>query len=422
MERLKNLPCISENEKVIILNPENKRWVKMPVNLYDLYLNKVDGEKILCEYLNRKYKLFEEENIESPVLKSVYFAVTGRCNMCCSFCTMNSSPTTSIKNDLSLTEICNIVLPKLKELKPQKIVLTGGEPFVREDLIEIISMLRKYFDKSLITLQTNGLLIDKTDVDFLGDNIGAIEFSIENLFANQNDLNKMKEIFELLRNKKIIISFSFVAHNATKRYLANALELCKEFNAYFILRPLSMLGRAKAEHKSDTMQEEREVILLYIEALKYIIEKNYFIENICGFFLTQPILRKHCGAFGNILALQPDGTIYMCENLRSHRYKLGNICTNSVYKIKNETNIKIHNRDYRHEFLVKPSMCRTCNVRFFCSGPCIAERSEHSANSCYIKKWLIDFNLFYKDTNKTTEENLRYLLLFLKNRYYEVCT
>lgn len=422
METLSHLPCIRGNQKIIILNPENKRWVKMPIKIYDFYLNKVNGEKKLCDFLNRKYRLFEVENIEKTTLKSVYFTLTGRCNLRCSFCIMGSSPSISIKNDLSLEEIRNIVLPKLKELDPQKIVLTGGEPFVRSDLKEIICMLRRYFDKKIITLQTNGLLIKKTDVDFLDNNIGAIEFSIENLFENQKNLNKMKSIFKLLKNKNIIISFSFVAHNATKRYLENALELCNEFDAYFILRPLSMIGRAKEEHKSDIMKEEREVILLYIKMLKYIIRKGYYTNNICAFIFPQPILRKNCGAFGSVVALQPDGTIYMCENLRSHRYELGNIRTDSVYKIKNTINIKMNDRDYRHEFLVKPLICRACKVTFFCSGPCIAERPEHGVNFCYIKKWLIEFNLFYIDSKKTMEENLKQLLLFLKNKYDKVYT
>lgn len=420
MKRLNNLPCISENKKVIILNLRNKKWVRMPAQLYDFCLNKDEGEKELCDYLNRKYRLFEEKNMELSILKSVYFTVTGKCNLCCSFCTMESGPETSTKNDLTLDEIQNIVLPKLKELKPQKIVITGGEPFVRKDLKKIISMMSKHFDKNIITLQTNGLLINNTDIDFLCNNIGAIEFSIENLFANIKELKKMKKIFELLKNKKIILSFSFVAHGGTKRYLANALELCNEFNAYFILRPLTLLGRAKDKHKADIMQKEREIILLYIETLQYIIKKHYFTENICGLFLAQPILKENCGAFGNILALQPDGRIYMCENLRRHRYALGNVCTDSVYQIKHTINTKIGKQDYKQEFLIKPLMCKTCKVSSFCSGPCIAERAEHRTSVCYIKKWLLIFNLFYMERKNSIKENLIDLLCFLEGKYQEV--
>mgnify|MGYP000105419828 CR=1 FL=1 len=420
MKRLNNLPCISENQKVIILNPRNKKWVRMPTQIYDFYLNKDEGEKELCDYLHKKYKLFEEKNRKLSILKSVYFTVTGKCNLCCSFCTMESGPETSTENDLTLKEIRNIVLPKLRKLKPQKIVITGGEPFVRKDLKKIISMMSKYFDKNIITLQTNGLLINKKEVDFLCNNIGAIEFSIENLFSNIKDLKKMKEIFELLKNRKIILSFSFVAHSATKRYLENALELCNEFNAYFILRPVAILGRAKDKHKIDILQEEREKIVLYMEVLQYIIKKHYFTENICGLFLMQPILRNNCGAFGNIMALQPNGTVYMCENLRNNRYDLGNIRTDSVYQIKKTINTKMSNPDYKEEFLVKPLMCKTCKASFFCPGPCIAERDEYSSNICYIKKWLIEFNLFYVDKGKTIEENLRKLLFFLENKYHEV--
>ncbi len=417
MERLKELICIQENGSIIFINVANGRWVKMPQHTYQRCTKTEHSGRKLTEYLQERYQLFQQPDVGHPVLKSVYWAVTGSCNMKCGFCTMNAGPDVTRIDDLTLEEVQYILIPKLLELGPEKLVLTGGEPFIRTDICNILKMIRENFYQEMITLQTNGLLMTLKDVRQIEQYIGSIEFSVENLFPDSGQLRKMKLIFDACKKAGVMMSFSYVATDQTKCYIKNALDLCHEYQAAFALRIVSMLGRAKNNHNKDEINGEDCKLKLYIELLRYILEKGYFEEQMVNIFLFTPQIRRNCGAFGNICAIRPDGIIYMCQNFKSDRYSLGNIRTDTIQTVKKEIIHRLQSDRFIDEFRVqRPTVCKECQVRFFCSGPCTAELAEnHSVvlDRCSVKKELLRFNLFYKDRKKTIKENLQILLKLL---------
>lgn len=414
MGRLEELACIQENGQIIFANSENGCWVKMPYKVYQRHTHAGADSQKLCEFLQKKYHLFDPSVNKKELLRSVYFAVTGKCNMCCSFCTMNSSPEESQDMDLTLEEIRSIVVPKLKELNPKKIVLTGGEPFTRIDMYEILELFSDNFDKNIITLQTNGLLLTTDMISKIADYVGAIEFSIENLFLNKEQLNRMEEIFTKCRLEEIPLSFSFVADDASKVYVKAAIDLSHMFHATFSLRIVSMMGRAQKNHANDDIKRESSKMEIFIEALRHIIDMGYYEEEIASMFLFQPQLRKSCGAFGNICAIHADGRIYMCENFKNARYSLGSIRQDDILLIKKKISDIITSDGFITEFITKKSkLCESCKVKEFCTGPCVAERVENSLetmDSCIAKRKLICFNIFYKDMKESTDVNLKNIL------------
>lgn len=181
------------NGKVILLNVKNGHWVRMKKDTYDRFCYSEKNREALEKYVENKYGLLNEE--KDFMRKSVYFAVTGRCNLQCEFCTMNSSPYVSTKNDLTANEIKDMLIPKLQEINPRKIVITGGEPLMRRDIGEVLDVLAMAFDKQRIVLQTNGLLLNPELVRGLADKIGVLEISIENIFDDKKLLSRMEEIF-----------------------------------------------------------------------------------------------------------------------------------------------------------------------------------------------------------------------------------
>jgi len=85
-------------------------------------------------------------------IPTINLYITQKCNSFCKLCFMNSSPIVSKKFDLSLNEIRSI----LKKIgKKKRVVLIGGEPTVRDDLPEIIKLIRKSGNYPI--LYTNGL-------------------------------------------------------------------------------------------------------------------------------------------------------------------------------------------------------------------------------------------------------------------------
>ena len=103
-----------------------------------------------------------KENIQSYLttyvrkkLFQVIFHVTYRCNARCAFCLNKAKLNPKTSREMDLFEIEKIArsMPSFPWL-----LISGGEPFLRKDLAEIISIFYRYNDIRRLTLPTNGLL------------------------------------------------------------------------------------------------------------------------------------------------------------------------------------------------------------------------------------------------------------------------
>ncbi len=90
------------------------------------------------------------DNFGRPV-RSLRFSVTEKCNQDCHYCHAEGQRPEG--HDLALEEIDRL-LKIASGLGIRKIKITGGEPLVREDVVDIISIASKYNDE--VSLTTNG--------------------------------------------------------------------------------------------------------------------------------------------------------------------------------------------------------------------------------------------------------------------------
>jgi hypothetical protein len=87
---------------------------------------------------------------------------------------------------------------------PQHIQLLGGEPFLHPQLIEVVTVARKYWTKSDIRITTNGHLLSKLTEDKLNA-LQKLNIRID-ISAHENDdesLKKAKEITKRLKKAKL---------------------------------------------------------------------------------------------------------------------------------------------------------------------------------------------------------------------------
>ena len=92
------------------------------------------------------------------------FELTGRCNFGCKMCYVHDSDGTDELSTDQWIEIGRQAVEKGMVF----LLLTGGEPFLRKDFKEIYSALKKL--GLLISINTNGSLIDQDMFDFLSEN------------------------------------------------------------------------------------------------------------------------------------------------------------------------------------------------------------------------------------------------------------
>lgn len=94
-----------------------------------------------------------------PIL--VVFNLTRRCNSTCPMCSIWKTPS-KIKDELNLEEIEKI-FKDLKSYGMKYVFLQGGEPLLRKDIIQIITLLVELGFN--LTLITNGLLLNEKIVN-----------------------------------------------------------------------------------------------------------------------------------------------------------------------------------------------------------------------------------------------------------------
>jgi len=96
------------------------------------------------------------DNFKRPLI-SLRISITNRCNVKCFYCHHDGI----VPQDYEMTpqEIERIVTVA-KELGIEKIRLSGGEPLVRDDIIDMVSRIAKIGFKD-ISLTTNGILLER---------------------------------------------------------------------------------------------------------------------------------------------------------------------------------------------------------------------------------------------------------------------
>ncbi len=116
----------------------------------------VTGRGTTSFRLKGEFGLGRPSRFSSTMRPVITWNITNRCNLRCSHCYMDAG--SGYGSELKDVEtIC--VVERIVELNPPLVILSGGEPLVRENLFEIASMIRSHGIK--LALSTNGTLIDR---------------------------------------------------------------------------------------------------------------------------------------------------------------------------------------------------------------------------------------------------------------------
>lgn len=145
-------------------------------------------------WLSRKlnYPLISPRALQVPL--------TYRCNLNCKMCSItNLLPE---EEELSCEQIFYIV-DEAKNYGIKEVVLTGGEPFLREDIFTICSYIYEKGLKSIIT--TNGVLINECVAkNIAASQVSHIHFSLDGL-EKTHDFLRGEGIFkEVISNIKVL--------------------------------------------------------------------------------------------------------------------------------------------------------------------------------------------------------------------------
>ena len=127
-------------------------------------------------------------------IRYLRLSVTDRCNLRCTYCMAEKMTFLPKSKVLSLEEM-TMVAKAFVELGVEKIRLTGGEPLVRNGVVELAQQLGKLDGLRELVMTSNGVLLDKFAQPLRDAGMSRINISIDSL---REDRFKALTRFEVL--------------------------------------------------------------------------------------------------------------------------------------------------------------------------------------------------------------------------------
>jgi len=260
----------------------------------------------------------------------VSIITTYRCQMRCQMCNIWQNPT---KKNEEITASDLEILPDFKFVN-----ITGGEPFQRNDINEIVSVMNKKSPR--IVISTSGYHYDKI-IDLAKEfpNIG-VRVSLEGLSKRNNELRGrdegfdrgMKTLLGLRRLGVKDIGFGITVSNHNSEDMLWLYELSKSLNMEFAT---ASFHNSYYFHKDDNIvNNKEEVIKNFKDLINKLLSENHPKSWFRAFFnlgLINYIEGNRrmlpCEA-GNVnFFIEPNGDVYPCNGLEEKYWKkkMGNI-------------------------------------------------------------------------------------------------
>ena len=301
-------------------------------------------------------KLIEIKIKNSPKLLNL--EVTKKCNARCDFCDYWQT-----QHEERLYDYSDLI----KKINPLVVMVTGGEPMLRKDIVEIIEQIKKtsYFIYNGIITKGDMLDLDKAkalydvgidqiaiSLDFLGDRHSENR-GVNGLWDHVSEL-----IPTISTELKKTISINTIIMDDNLHQIVDMAKKAREWGANISFSSYSIMKANNQDHFiNDEAQRINEVISELVSLKKHwkdtIVSSEYYLKQIPVFF--EKGHGPSCDAGHSFLTVTPDGYIKRCSEMPA-------VC---------------HYTDYKNDYFTKTD-CTTC--WFGCRGetqaPVLAKAKE----------------------------------------------
>lgn len=180
---------------------------------------------------------------------SVSFEVTMRCNLRCQHCYVPLAQRRAVQADeLSLPEIQRI-FGEMAQAGTLWLLLTGGEPFLRPDFLQIYDLAKRY--GFIITVFTNATLITEEIADHLSEYrpfavevslYGATEQTYEKVTGVKGSYKRCMQGIERLMARKLPLSLKSVLMTLNQDEILQMKRFTEDLGMQFYYDPGIMAG------------------------------------------------------------------------------------------------------------------------------------------------------------------------------------
>lgn len=229
---------------------------------------------------NKAASCYFRTSVEPPYRKALV-QIMERCNLHCAHCFVSAG---NYGDAMLLESISEVLIPRLKACRVINVSLTGGEPFIHPNLLEIVSFLREAGMK--VGICTNATCIEESQIEALtalGEvhcNVSLDGFSPESHGKFRGDKESFVKTVATVRalgQHKLLQGLLVTPNNLTE--VSEYSSLC-EFAvengaAYVLMNPLSSMGRGvqamnKLAASNETMRQIAAATSLFSEKVQLV--------------------------------------------------------------------------------------------------------------------------------------------------------
>jgi len=307
----------------------------------------------------------------------VAWNLTRRCNLKCSHCYISAGPGLGADGELS-TDECQRITDEILAINPAPMmILSGGEPLLRDDLAEIAGHAAK--GGATVVVGTNGTLLTEARIDeLMKAGVTGVAVSVDSLRPQYHDrfrrgadafadttaaLERMRE-----RHLDFIVQASVTRGNAHE--LPAILDWSAEqgavsFNCYFLVPT----GRAEKLAELDAEEHEALLGMLAEAEARYrgtmMVRAKcapHFIRKVHQLSPDSPVLnyQTRCPCGIQYCRVTPEGTLTPCPYLPE---SAGDLRTQSFADIWNSAPLFTELRERK-----LGGKCGRCEYRMICGG------------------------------------------------------
>jgi radical SAM protein with 4Fe4S-binding SPASM domain len=337
--------------------------------------------------------------MKSPV---IFWNITGRCNLACSHCYLEAGEE---RWDELSTDECRMLLEDLSAAEVPLLIISGGEPLVREDIWEILSHARKMGIKT--ALSSNGTLIDRntagrlreSGVEYVGISLdGATAITHDHMRGIPGSFDRSLKGLKSCVSAGVPCGIRMTVTRYNQQDVSPLIDLALRLSVpRFCLYWLVPSGRgADAYRRLQLTAEEAKQIfgdlcsrarkidpgtleILTVDAPQDGIHLLSFLEKerLPGFSQARNLLQRqgcHCSAGERVANIDPEGNVYPCQFAQAPEFFLGNVRDTPFSRIWERT-------DFTASSLIGPAGagCTSCPSYALCRGGCRI-RARFSSN------------------------------------------
>ena len=317
---------------------------------------------------------FRRNEAEIHELSYLFWECTQRCNLNCLHCGSDCISDSRFK-DMPFEDFLNAILPLKEKYKPGSImvVITGGEPLLRNDLIHCGRTLKEHgFRWGIVT---NGYAYNaEIHARLLAAGMGAITVSLDGfedshnwLRCNNKSYNKAIQALDLISSSDRLFydvvtcvnSINFQELSQFKDFL-----ISKKIKTWRLFT-IAPIGRAANNNELQLSNHQLKELMEFIASSRK--EKEIDIKFSCESFVGKYEKKVRdsyffCRAGINIASVLIDGSISACPNIDRH-FIQGNIYDDDFMDIWENRFDVMRKREW-----TKTGICLDCKEYNNCNG------------------------------------------------------